>query len=293
MKIARYIFLLVWISVLTPGCIREDLSGCTSEFNLNIVAVNATGEDITETGEAGTVEVFVFDFNREFTENAVLPPAAVQRHIPYKYLYQHTADLWFVGWSNLNGAQDVTLPVEGSPKEDALIRLRRDGDGYAISPDDLFFGLKPFNINPRITSADLVIARKTALMYLTVIGLNPSFGNRYTFIVSGAEDDTFDFAGNLRGSPVDYRQRGEFDTSNGSFHTFSAFRVFPLRAGVGFTISIYRDGLLIAAVDADQDGNPIVPRVGETINVLIDLAAQLSVNVRVTDWDKTFQWLQW
>lgn len=292
MRIFQSVVFLFWISVLAAGCCNNR-SEETSEFNLNIRALNAAGEDITETGEAGTVEIFVFDFNREFTENAALSPQAVQSHTPYRYFYQDAADLWFVGWSNLNGAQDVTIPVQGTPKEEAVVRLRRDEDLFAINPDDLFFGLKPFNINPQITSADLVIGRKTASMYLAVIGLNPLFAGRYTFILRGAEDDAFDFAGNLTGEPIEYRQEGEFDIPTGIFHTLSGFRVFPLREGTGFTVSIYRDDLLIAAASTDQDGNLIVPRVGVTTNVLIDLSAELIVNVIVTGWDKTFQWLLW
>lgn len=295
-----YLTVALLIIFCTGGCIKEDLSRCQTELLLQVTVVNANGDDITSTGEAGEIEVYLFDGNQLFVSRITASAEEVEHFTPITITYNVSSNFWVVVWSNLNGGQQVSPLVSGvTTMDEALVQLMRDEEEYARNPDDLFFGIKNIG-SEAITRAagdnSIMIARKTALMNISVKGLDPLLADQYYLVISGAKEDAYNFKGILTGNPIEYRQSGRFDDSGELFVSDEPFRIFPLSLGNRLTISIYAGDELITSVDTKSDGSSIIPIVGRTNNILIDLteqAATLTVNVEVTDWNNIYHWFEW
>lgn len=287
------------------ACIKDDFPNCNTTLFLQIKAVDASGQDITSSGEAGAAKIYVFDEKQRFIQQMTVSATDIQNKIRIPLYIKGVNSFSVVVWSNLNGNQQADSLANSISMDQALVQLKRNADGYAINPDDLFFGMtnvKASNTNADITIEDnITIQRKTALLNIMVKGLDAQLtrstdaqlANNYYFIIKGTTKDAYNFKGELTGNPIEYKQYGEFNASNTQFIS-SPFRMFPLSEGNRLTISIYKGDELIATANKnDEDGSDIRPIVGVTSNVLIDLRAALKVNIIVTDWDSVYHWFEW
>ncbi|MBF0578138.1 FimB/Mfa2 family fimbrial subunit [Dysgonomonas sp. GY617] len=289
------IVLLVLLSF--SACIKDDFPNCNTTLFLQINAINASGQDITASGETGEAKLYVFDQNQRLTQQMTVSVADIQNKTRIQLLIKGTNHFSIVVWSNLNGNQQADSLANGISMDQAFIQLKKNTEGYAINPDDLFFGIlniKGSNTNTDITIENTItIQRKTALLNIMVKGLNAQFANDYYFIIGGTTKDAYNFKGNLVGSPIEYQQNGEFNASNTQFIS-SPFRVYPLADGNSLTIYIYKGDQLIATANTnDENGANIIPIVGVTTNVLIDLRASLNVNIIITNWEEVYHWFEW
>jgi hypothetical protein len=296
---------MLLLSLCFSSCIFEDLPTCNTTLLLQIKAVDVTGEDITSTGEAGGAQIYVFDKNQHFVEQVAVSNTDIQNRIPVRLFYKGRDSFSVIVWNNLNGNQQVSPMNEGITLEQALVQLKSDTDGYALNPDDLFYGIT--NIKAREAAVDVTIEdsvtiqRKTALVNIMVKGLDaPVFASLdtkaaasdYHFIITGTKEDAYNFRGTLTGNSITYNQGGEFNASNTLFIS-SPFTIYPLSDGNRLTISIYKSDTLIATAETNSNGTSIIPIVGSTTNILIDLRGSLNINIIVTDWKDEYHWFEW
>lgn len=294
----KYSILLLILLLCLSSCIKDDFPNCNTTLFLQIKAVDATGVDITSSGEAGAAEVYIFDRNQRFIEQISVTSEDIKNKVPLKIFHKGTSNFTVVVWSNLNGNQQVDSLTIGTSIDQAFVQLKRSAEGYALNPDDLFQGILNIknnsNASSDITIEDsITIQRKTALLNIMVKGLEFQNPNNYYFIIKGASKDTYNFKGELVGDSIRYKQNGEFNTSGTQFIS-SPFSLYPLPEGGRLTILIYNGENLIATAETNnKDGSNIVPIVGVTTNVLIDLRASLNVNIVVTDWEDIYHWFEW
>lgn len=306
-KVFRKILLPKYLILLpiffVSSCIKTDTSDCVC-FSLNVKVLNADGEDITALGEAGDAQIFLFDENFNYVEKKNVSSEDIINEKQFSFRFRNSSStFWVVVWSNLNGNQKMVPPIfwEETKIDEALIQMKRDPDGYAINPDDLFSGV--LQVCGQCTSNNTIsIERKTALMNLSATGISNSVGQDYYFVLKGAKQDAYDFLLNLTGNPIIYRQTSSFFIQENQFEepqsviTTNPFTVFPLSTGERFVVEIYSGGVLIAVADTDDQGRDIIPIRGETINILLNFsgeAGNLEVKVEVTDWDDIYKWFIW
>jgi hypothetical protein len=278
--------------VLTSSCIKDDLSNCG--VSLRVKAINASGNDITATGQAGTVILYIFDNNKHFVEEKKISKQDVQNNIPVEFRGKSFTNYWVVVWSNLEDKQQVTDLKQGMLMKEALVQLKENAEAYAINPDDLFHGFSQITTSIQSQTAinnEVVISRKTALLNIVVRGLKLDQSDKYHFKINGASQNAYDFEGKLRGEGIEYKQNGEFNTQGTLFASYP-FTVFDLIDGNSFSISIYRDDELLALVHTSS-GKPIIPQIGVTNNILIDLTTTLDATIKITDWDVMYYWFEW
>lgn len=301
-----YLSLLV-TSVNVSSCINEDLSNCNSkiDFVLRLKLVNAQGNDITQLRDVDDVILYIFDNNQKFLNQTTILANDVRNYVPVNLSYENTNDIWVVAWSNFKENQDVTPLTQGMSMQDALVKLKKNSEGFAVNPDDLFWGTIHLSQNDAVqlnsvnqTINNLVLSRQVAQLNITVKGLDPGYDDYY-FIIGGSKEDTYNFEGKLRGNPIEYKQYGSFDAVTSLFHS-AGFSMYPLSDGNSNTISIYRSGNLIASVNVNsEDGSHIVPIRGVMLNVLIDLTqpsggnVSIAVSIKVTKWDEYYHWVEW
>lgn len=296
----RYsILLLISLPLLgLSSCIKDDFPNCNTTLLLQIKAVDVAGQDITASGEAGGAYVYVFDKKQRFIQQISVSAADIQDKTPIKIYHEGINDFSVLVWSNLNGKQLVDSLISGISIEKAFIRLKKNAEGYAQNPNDLFQGILQIKNNSNANSdvtleQTITIQRKTALLNIMVKGLEVPPVNNYYFIIKGVTKDTYNFKGELVGDSIRYKQGGEFNTSNSQFIS-SPFSMYPIPAGSRLTILIYDgDNLIATAETNDKDGSNIVPIVGVTTNVLIDLRASLNVTIAVTNWQDIYHWVEW
>lgn len=306
-RVMTYILICHIFVFSISSCVFEDTESCDTEIaikktTLSVSVFNAAGQNITTTGVAGDVHLFVFDDNQKFVDEIIVKSIEIQNNTPITIGYKDVTNYWVVAWGNLNSKQKVTQLTKGMSIEEGLVQLEKNVEGYAINPDDLFWGIQfcpssqtKAGVDTKTENITLEMRRMTARMAITVIGLNPQL-NDYRFIISGSNEDTYTFNGNLVGSPIAYKEDGMFDP-NSNFVSLLPFSMFPLTEGDYNTISIYQGNNLIVSVHTNSvNGANIVPIVGVTNNILIDLTGQLTemeATIKVSDWNTVHQWVEW
>ena len=71
------------------------------------------------------------------------------------------------------------------------------------------------------------------------------------------------------------------------------FRLFPTVNSAGLTIEIYHKGTLLKSIHADGSGNPILPVVGKTTNLLLNFEGSVNVEIEITKWGETTIWKEY
>jgi len=134
------------------------------------------------------------------------------------------------------------------------------------------------------------IKRMTSGVTITSINLkewNGSKEGNYTYVVRSSMN-TYDPDGKLVGDPVNYSPRAAFQ-QNGYFSA-PIFYTFPTEK---FIVDIYYNGELIYTCDEDADGNPFVPQVGRTLNIIIIFSSELNIITEVTPWNVVYQYVEY
>lgn len=167
-------------------------------------------------------------------------------------------------------------------------------DGYAQPSSDFFRGnlIVPveYGGTEKGQSHVVEIKRMTSGVTITTVNLKESNGNRegdYYYVVRSSMN-TYGPDGTLIGEPVNYAPRAAF-TGNGNF-TAPIFYTFPTE---NFEVDIYYNGELIHTCDKDSDGNPFVPQVGRTLNIIINLTSELNIITEVTPWNVVYQYVEY
>ena len=110
---------------------------------------------------------------------------------------------------------------------------------------------------------------------------------------------------NFKGTPIPnaivIKQNG-ITLANNDFVSPSSFNLIHTDSSREdyATVNLYRrsdteygEDILIASINSDLNGNPIVLPAGRTTNLLIDLRQEISVHIKTSLWDKTEQWVEW
>ena len=164
------------------------------------------------------------------------------------------------------------------------------------SPSDLMHG--ELTIENKTTSGRaedhiMKVSRMTASLNITLRGLQTLTGmddENYLIIIHETYS-RMDFGGNYGDDPA-YLCPPMTLAANKDFEV-SMCRLFPAINGGGVTIDIYHNRDLIKSVTTDGSGNPIVPIVGKTTNLLLNFESSVDVKVEVTGWGETVVWKEY
>ncbi|MCD8268230.1 MAG: hypothetical protein LUD46_07025 [Parabacteroides sp.] len=199
-----------------------------------------------------------------------------------------------VCWGNLgSGLQQCSQPNSGMPKDNCHVDLLSDphNPSYSSSPGDLFRGEKTATPQEQNDLVILPIYREVGSMTITVRNLQAFSG--YTdenfSIVVGKTYSTIDFYGNHAGSKTAYQPNGSFMLNgNRNEYRVPTFNMVPEETNI--SLEIYHGTQKIATMSLDNGGKPINVVKGKQTNVLIELRANVSVDVELTDWRKEYLW---
>lgn len=123
------------ITGLLSSCLSEDLSDCPRPFQLTIKALDADQVDVTDTGVAGQVVLFVFDENGQIFRTITLTADEVKQHKPIDIQMEFPGhkSLKFVDWSNLDNKVDYSQITSVKQLTDLYVKLNSQ-NGTANRP---------------------------------------------------------------------------------------------------------------------------------------------------------------
>lgn len=284
-----YLFTLLLLS----GCIAENTDDCFEGVPLKVnLPAGVQQETIKD------ISLYVFD-----DKDLLLDILPVNSTEPVTLNYPGIPTLHCVALGNTrDGAMLVSPLKKGDPCSDGFISLKPSASaraaetGFYTSPADLFYGELKIENNttsnhPAEQSMD--VSRMTASMNITLRGLQKLTGTddgNYSLVIRETSS-RMDFSGNYGGAPASYSPAMTL-AANKDFEV-SMFRLFPTTNGSGLTIDIYHNRSLLKSITADGSGNPIVPVVGKTTNLLLNFEGSVGVEIEITGWGETVVWKEY
>ena len=278
--------------LLLSGCIAENTDYCFKGFPLK---VNLSADIPQETIK--DILVYVFDDKDLLLD--ILPMNITE---PVHLKYPGVPTLRCVVLCNTqDGAMLVSPLKKGDSCSDGFISLKpfvptRAEQSIFTSPSDLFYG--ELEIENNTTSnypAEQIIgvSRMTASMNITLRGLQKLTGSEDTdySLVIRETSSRMDFRGKYGGAPASYSPEMAL-AANKDFEV-SMFRLFPATNGGGLTIDIYHNRSLLRSITTDGGGNPIVPIIGKTTNLLLNFKGSVGVEIEITGWGESVVWKEY
>ena len=269
--------------LVPASCVREDTEACV-QYKLNVRAVDAEGNDLTENGVLQKSDVYMFDENG-FVR---MVPAGISSD--FLFGEEKSAKLTLVAWGNLKEDTLVTTELaRGTSIEEARIQLRKHAEGTHIPITDLFYSRKELSwVQTRSMQEEnivLVMERIAASVSIRTRYLAeryPYSGVPHHFIVRGTGTE-MDFTGRTVGEDAGYKPTSTTDNAGDVYAP--PFHVFTMQEGGGIEIDIYREQERICTVTEDNNFQPLRVTVGKQTNIDIDFRyAEVKVFVTVVPW---------
>lgn len=278
--------------LLLSGCIAENTDDCFKGIPLKVdLPADIPQETIKD------MSLYVFD-----DKDLLLDILPVNNMEPVILNYPGIPTLHCVSLCNTQDGTMLVSPLKkGDPCSDGFISLKPSASTRAeqsifTSPSDLFYGELKIENNTTSSHVEdriMDISRMTASINITLRGLQKFTGTdngNYSLVIHETYS-RMDFSCNYGGEPASYSPAMTLAT-NKDFEV-SMCRLFPTTNGEGITIDIYHDRDLIKSVMTDGSGNPIVPIVGKTTNLLLNFESSVDVKVEVTGWGETVVWKEY
>ena len=282
------VLICVLSALLCTSCVREDTEGCV-QYALNVQAVDAEGNDLTESGVLQKSDVYLFD-EKGFVR---MVPAGTSSD--FLFGEDKNPRLTLVAWGNLK--EDTLITTEltrGTSMEEAKVQLRRYAEGTHLPVTDLFYSRKELS-RPQTRSMQeetltLIMQRMAACLSIRTRYLAeryPYIGEPYRFIVRGTGTE-IDFTGNTAGEETGYEPAST--TSDQGDVYAPPFHVFPMLESGRIEIDIYRKEEKIYTITEDNNFQPLKVTVGKQTNIDIDFRyAEIKTFITVVPWGEVRQ----
>ena len=224
----RGFFLSGMLLPLLFGCIREDRSDCfpvaETRFVVLKIVDEATGQDITQTGEAGSAVLYLFSQGGRFVDRISVTRERIMKRAPIPLPDGTPGRCRAVVWANAGTGQRFHSPAAGSRIEDRAVSLIEEDDTFHHTPDDLFFGRARLGPTGEAASEEITLIRKNARIHITARGLDRNTPEDLYYFTVEIPDDGYDFAGNPISGTAHVHRTGTF-RDNGDFSTDGTFNL--------------------------------------------------------------------
>lgn len=278
----------VCLVLLQASCVREDTKDCV-QYELNLRAVDAQGNDLTGSGTLEKSEVYLFG-EKGFVR---MVPAGVSSD----YLFGNYKEekLTLVAWGNVKEDTLITAEIKpGTSIEEARLKLRQHAGGSHMPVTDIFYCRKELdNTLTRSVQEEtltLVMERMAAALSIRTSYLAeryPYTGKPYTIIVRGTGTEV-DFMGKVAGETAGYKPPTLTDGKGDAYAP--VFRIFPTEQGECIEVDIYREQEKICTVTQDAQGKNLCAPAGKQTEIEIDFRyTQVRAFVKVIPWGEVQQ----
>ena len=291
------------LAALLTSCIKDDLAEC-SKLTLKVEGVASDGEiiDITRLGDVTDATLYIFDANKNFQEARKLDKDFILAKEVIKLdNYPDNTKLYIVAWGNLEGGKQ-NITSQPKTMDDLTLQLKSDNEGYAQSPDSLFFGARDVtSLGSGIVGGDgeVVIRLVTSTYTVKTEGLQNAL-NFYGLKSSGDFDfyinntlDSYDAAGNQVGDSIPYNPEGQYDTQSVEWLSTGPVDIAQYGgkqtafAGEKLGVRVKsKTGSVDRTIYKTEDGEDLFMPAGGRANFVIRFAEDGNISIRstVTPW---------
>ena len=296
----RSLAVILSVTSLITGCIREDLGNCPAQTALQItVRSDESGGKFTPVEGAA---VYLFDHNRRYITQIPVSGREIENNTPVNIPVSPLSKTWAVIWGNIKDNENITGLSEGKSIDEVILDLRKEDNGYAKAPDGLFYGIKQLSGK---SAEEIIISPKTARIRLTAKGLSADTSVSGHYFTLESHYDGYAFSGAPHPENIRIKMEGEFDGEH-DLVTPEPYDIihYPLDTRQGeephCVINLWRvatggKDTLLTSAEKDSDGGLIIPRPGKTTNILIYFknSGEIIITVVITDWNEVYQWNEW
>ena len=283
---------LMFTLLLLSGCIAENNDDCYNGVPVKIsLPVDTPSEAIKD------MNLYVFD-----DKDLLLDILTVSGSEPVMLNYPGIPTLHCVAWCNTQDGTMLVSPLSvGDSRSNGFISLKpsaptRAEQSIYTSPTDLFYGeltIDNTSTSNQIEQQEISVSRLVASMNITLRGLELLSGNKdgnYSIVVYETASRV-DFVGQYGGPPASYAFAAGAEA--GEDLTLSTFNLFPTINGSGLIIDIYQNNSLLRQITVDGNNRPMIPIVGQTLNVLVNFKLDVDVQIEFTGWGEQYIWKEY
>lgn len=291
-RLWRFQYLMALFSVvvlLTTACSKkeEPIRGRILKFSFD--STSQTDPDAIH-----EIEVFVFD-----AQLRLIGRTSIGMEGTVVLNYPQTPTLHCIAWGN---SKDSSLELSqlqpGDPLYKGYLTLTplspaKAETTFCNTPPNLFRGALQIDNNTSPAdqpSINMVMQPATASLHITISGLPETTGTdagNYAIEVSRAAT-RIDFEGNTDGT-ASHHLTGSFNSKKE--YIIPPFRLFPPTPneseGEGIMIDILHDGKLLKSITQTSDGQPILPKAGKELTLLISFSPSGNVEIGSPGWNPT------
>lgn len=297
----RNLLMVMAVALGFTGCIKEGPTVCPTEISLYI-SIKANADGAVQIPDKATI--FLFDQQRVSLERIEVDAETIASGEPVRIPFKAEGKPWVVVWANLSNNEVITPIEPGITLDQMTVGLGKDADGYDLQPDDLFYGIKQLTGK---TVEVIDIAPKTAKINLTVKGLPWGVVAEDYYFTVESHYGKYDFTGLPHKDMSTHLLKGQFTDSHDLVTPLSYnlihYPVPDLRYIMmdTATVNLWKKTTgaagddLLATVNKDMNGQPLMPQPGKTMNILIHFTdtGNIEVSVVITDWNEIYQWNEW
>lgn len=300
MKYFKYIVFLSLVTILQfclSGCISDDDRVCPKDMYVRLKAIDISGKDMTDNVEVTNTIIYVYNRQGQFLRSIPVSNEDIKKRRYVNIGQAEPQGFQLVVWANNTDKQKL---IKGQTIEKTALLLKEDIDGYMCSPDDLHYGFR--KTSGGTLKEDISISRKNSRVNIKVKGLPKDAASGDYFFTIRQISNGYDFKGNPLAGPSDIKQAGVFNDS-GEFVTGVPINVihYPQSLNIshaGLIILLFEKKspkTPIASAITDSNGNIIIPKSGETLNILIEIkpGGTINIHVIITPWDELYDWSSW
>lgn len=274
--------LLSAVLLLTAaGCRKEGLPG-EKQLRLSFHSASQAGPDAIR-----EIEVFIFDDQLRLISRAT---GAIDGTLSLDC--PQTPTLHCIAWGNSkNNSLEFSMLQSGDPLDKAYLALTPLSSAQAETqflntPPDLYRGATQLDNNTTTGSQlafNMEMLPATASIHITISGLPEITGTmagNYSVEVNRPAT-RIDFEG-LPAGTASHRLTGSFNTQKE--YIIPPFRLFPPATGKGIKIAVFHNGKLLKDITQTSDRQPILPKAGEELTLLIVFSPDGDAEVRPPGW---------
>ncbi len=293
---------------LLNSCIFKG-GDCSPEMKDRFIVLQimdkAIGKDITETGEAGNAQLYLFSPEGEYAGQFSASSDQIKNHTPILLPAGKLDKYYVTAWTNMGTSQHFHFPSEDSQIEEQAVSLIKGEDEYHQNPDNLFFGYTNLSATEEDSPEKIILVRKNARMRITVRGLDTNIPEDCYYLTIQIPNNGYNFSGKPSKGDATLRETGRFE-DNGDFSTQETFNLIhtdeeDTSSVGGVTVCLYEKSpgysteRLLVSTTQDSNGQSLSLPSGQTVNLLIDLSKETNISVytQITPWDEIYQWTIW